>query len=497
MSLVFGFLVGYATRQFIGKSRAESAEARALTIISEAKDKSKKIELEAKEQAIGIIEGAKKEEREQRDELSRIRDRLEKRESRFDKKLTELEEHSQLLASKKEKIEQIQQQISEIKEKHLEKLQEIASMDRESARNELFNRIEAEEKAVLSERLFKLQREGSEKFADQAKDIMALAMMRYAQSQVSESTTTVVSLPSDDMKGRIIGKEGRNIKVLEQMTGVEIIVDDSPGMVLISGFSLLRRYLAKRILEELMKDGRIQPARIEETHERVKQELAKEIKNAGEAACYEVGVAGLDPRLVMLLGRLKFRTSFGQNNLIHSMEVAHISAMIAEMLGADVVLCKKGGLLHDIGKALDHDVQGGHPEIGFSIMKKFGLPEEIAYMSIGHHEDNPKTLEAIIVKVADTLSGGRPGARRDSYEQYVQRLEDLEKIATDFAGVEKAFAIQAGREIRVFVNSSEVDDWAAAKLAKDIANTISEQLSYPGEIKVTLIRENRIIEYAR
>jgi ribonuclease Y len=308
---------------------------------------------------------------------------------------------------------------------------------------------------------------------------------------------TMVELPSDDMKGRIIGKEGRNIKSLEQLTGVEIIVDDTPGSIMISGFSLLRRHLAKRALENLMGDGRIHPTRIEEAVEEAKRDLALEIKKAGEEACYQLGVTGMDPKVISILGRLKFRTSYGQNVLQHSLEVGTISGMLAEELGADVAICKKGGLFHDLGKAVDHEVQGSHPELGYRLMKKYGFPEEIAYMSIAHHEDRPKTLEGVIVRTADAISGSRPGARRDSVERYLQRLEDLEKVATSLPGITKAYAIQAGREVRVFVTPTEVDDLTMVKMAQEIARKIEAELQYPGEIKVNCIRESRVVEYAR
>ncbi|MBI5467370.1 MAG: ribonuclease Y, partial [Candidatus Kerfeldbacteria bacterium] len=304
-------------------------------------------------------------------------------------------------------------------------------------------------------------------------------------------------LPSEDMKGRIIGKEGRNIKALEALTGVELIIDETPDSIVISGFNPIRRHLAKRVLEKLMSDGRIHPGRIEDTVEHVKKEMANDMKKAGEEAAYEVGVAGLDPRLLQLLGRLKYRTSYGQNQLRHAIEVSLLAGLIAEEIGANVAVAKKGGLLHDIGKAIDHEVQGGHPQLGYEIMKKYNLPEDIAYIAIAHHEDSPKTLEGAIVKVADAISGARPGARKGTYENYVQRLDELESAAKSFAGVERAFAIQAGREIRVFVRPEEIDDYAAVKLAADIAKKIESELQYPGEIKVTVIREKRIIEYAR
>jgi ribonuclease Y len=322
-------------------------------------------------------------------------------------------------------------------------------------------------------------------------------MERIASSQSVETTTTVVTLPSDDMKGRIIGKEGRNIKTIEQLTGVEVIVDETPGPIIVSGFNPIRRHVAKKALDHLISDGRIHPGRIEEAIDKAKKDISQDIKKAGEEAAYELGVVGLDPKLIQLLGRLKFRTSYGQSVLQHSKEVAWLSKMLAQELGANVVVATKGGLLHDIGKAVDHEIQGSHPEIGYDIMKKFGLPEEVSYLSIAHHEDSPKTLEGIICKVADAISGARPGARKDTYEQYLQRLEELEAVATGFEGVEKCYAIQAGREVRVFVKPEEIDDYAATKLARNIADKIEQELKYPGEIKVNVIRETRMVEYAR
>jgi ribonuclease Y len=324
-----------------------------------------------------------------------------------------------------------------------------------------------------------------------------LAVERCASSHAAETMSTIINIPSDEMKGRIIGREGRNIKTLENTLGVEIIVDDTPGAILVSAFSPIRRQVAKLTLEKLIADGRIHPGRIEETIEESKKELALEIKKAGEDAAYKVGVAGLDPKLVQILGRLKYRTSYGQNVLQHSIEVAQLSALLAEELGANPALAKKAGLLHDIGKAVDHEIEGTHTEIGYKILKKYGLSEEIARVSIEHHEDHPESLVGAISKVADALSGGRLGARKDSYENYIQRLTELEDTAKDFEGVEKVFAIQAGREIRVFVEPDKIDDWNAKKLARDIANKIEGELKYPGEIKVNVIRETRVIEYAR
>jgi ribonuclease Y len=304
-------------------------------------------------------------------------------------------------------------------------------------------------------------------------------------------------LPSDEIKGRIIGREGRNIKVIEQLTGTEIIVDDTPNAITVSGFSSIRRHIAKRALDRLILDGRIHPTKIEDAIEEARKDLALDIKKAGEEALYEIGVAGLDPKLVQIIGRLKYRTSYGQNALQHSVEVAHLSALLAEELGADVTLAKKGGLLHDIGKAVDHEVQGTHPEIGGQLARKFGLPQEIIDPIESHHDDKPRGIISVIVKVADAISSARPGARHDTYERYIQRLEELEKITTSFEGIEKAYAIQAGREVRIFVMPDQVDDLKAHNLARDIAKKIEEELKYPGEIKVNVIREMRVTEYAR
>jgi ribonuclease Y len=352
-------------------------------------------------------------------------------------------------------------------------------------------------KDELLHRMRKLENQAADELEQKAKNILSTVIERCAAPHTSETTTTNLALPNDEMKGRIIGREGRNIKTIEQLTGVEIIIDDTPESVMISGFNPIRRHLAKRALEKLMADGRIHPSRIEEVVQQCKKDLALDIKKTGEEAAYKAGVVGLDNKLVQILGRLKYRTSYGQNQLQHALEVSHLSGLLASELGADVNVCKKGGLLHDIGKALDHEIQGSHPDIGYDLMKKFNLPEEVAYMSIAHHENEPKNIEGIVVKIADAISGSRPGARRDSFEEYVQRLTELENTAKSFDGVDKAFAIQAGREVRVMVASDEVDDFKAKKLARDIADKIEAELKYPGEIKVNVIREKRIVEYAK
>jgi len=488
---------GYQMRKIWAVKRKDTIETKVETLINEAKAKQKEILLQANDKALEIIKEAKIEEKEKQQEHVRAQKRLEKRESLFDQKLLDLENKKQELLEKAEKIEKIKAEIAKIKEEQMAKLEKVASLTKEEAKKVLLDNTEKEIKEDLVGRMKKLTAQANEDLDRKAKGMLSLAIQRCAVSHAADSTTTVIDLPSDEMKGRIIGREGRNIRTIERLTGVEIIVDDTPQAITVSGFSPIRRHVAKKALEKLVLDGRIHPVKIEEAIENAKKELANEIKEAGEGALYELGITGIDPKLVQILGRLKYRTSYGQNILQHSIEIANLSTLLAHDLGADVSIAKKGGLFHDIGKAVDHEVQGGHPEIGYDILKKFGLPEEIAYIARGHHEDNPKTLEAIIVKVADAISGARPGARKDTYEQYLQRLEELEKVATSFAGIEKAYAVQAGREIRVFVVPEEIDDLAALKTAKEIAKKIEEELKYPGEIKVTLIRETRVIEYAR
>ncbi|MBI4600060.1 ribonuclease Y [Candidatus Uhrbacteria bacterium] len=495
-ALAVGLLVGYLIRQQVGSSRANSAEQRAEKMLAEAKTKEGDIVLKAKESALKILDEAKRDEENRRKDLKEHQVRLEKRETLFDQKLLELQEKHQKLQDKAAQIEQIKTDIQIIKDDQERKLEELGGMSRDDARELLLAKVEKDAQEDIMARIKKVQELGAEDVAVYARSIIADAMSRCAMSVISENTTTSIPLPSDEMKGRIIGKEGRNIRTIESLTGVDIIIDDTPQMITLSGFSLIRRQVAKLAIEKLLKDGRIHPGRVEEYVEQAKQELAGEIKKAGEDSIFALGVTGLDPKLVQILGRLKFRTSFGQNALLHSMEVAYLASFLAAELGADVNICKKGGLLHDIGKAVDHEVQGGHPQIGYEILKKFNMPEEIAYQCIAHHEDAPRTLEGVVVKIADAISASRPGARSDSAERYLQRISELENLALSFPGVEKAYAIQAGREIRVFVSPDEVDDLRAFNTAKNIAKKIEDDLNYPGDLKVTLIREKRIIEYA-
>ncbi len=496
-ALAVGVVAGYAYRHAIASRRVSAAEQKADAMLADAKRREQEFLIKAKEKGLKIVEEAKREEAERRREVQALQQRVEKRESLFDAKLLELQGQQTRAEEQRAKLTAAQQRLVELQQEEAKKLEAVAQLSRQEAEERLLAHVEAEANDALTSRIRKLEHEGSEELDRRARVILSNTIQRVASSHSIENTTTNVAIPSDDMKGRIIGKEGRNIKAIENLTGCEIIVDETPLAITISGFSPIRRQVAKRALEDLIQDGRIHPGRVEEAVERAKKELATDIKKAGEDACYELGITGVDPKLILILGRLKYRTSYGQNVLLHSMEVANLAAIMAAELGQNVGDAKRGGLFHDIGKAVDHDIQGTHIEIGFNILKKFGMSEEVCYAPIAHHEDKPKTVVGCIVKAADAISGARPGARRDSYEDYLKRLEDLEKVATSFEGIERAYAIQAGREIRVFVRPQEVDDLTMYRLSKDIAKKIEQELKYPGEIKVTAIRETRAIEYAR
>ncbi len=494
---IIAFVGGWWLRKQRALTQVNSAELHAEKIITETKSKEKQIVLEAQDKALKIIDQAKLDAEKQRREVAEVQKRLEERENTFSQKLLELQDKQQGLYDKISEIEEAKERIKKIREEQSAALEKVANLTREEAVEKLLERAQIESKDALDSRLKKMDDESSEAIEEKARELVSGAMQRISSNFIAELTTTTVELPSDEMKGRIIGREGRNIKAIEQLTGVEIIVDDTPNAITVSGFSAIRRHVAKKALEVLMKDGRIHPTKIEDAVEQAKKELAIDIRKAGEEALYELGITGFDPKLVQIIGRMKYRTSYGQNALKHSVEVSHLCGILAEQLGANVSIAKKGGLLHDIGKAVDHEVKGSHPEIGGQIARKFGLSEEIIAPIENHHEDRPKDLITVIVKVADAISSSRPGARHDSFEQYVQRLEELEKIATSFSGIEKVYAIQAGREIRVFVDAKEINDAKAHDLARDIAKKIEAELKYPGEIKVNLLRETRVIEYAR
>jgi ribonuclease Y len=494
-----GLVIGWLVRDSKGKSDINSAEAKAEKIIRDAEAKESDVLLRAKDKAVKILEEARVEEKKALEEVRKQREELVDREKEFSAHLIELDQEKKRLETSVADIEEKQKQIEELHLTELKKLEEVAGLTEEKALERIMKLTEEKHRDAVLSRMRKLDEQSQEDIDRKAKEILAVAVQRQAASHVQETTTSHLELPSDEMKGRIIGREGRNIKAIEQLTGCELIVDETPGMLTISGFSPIRRQVAKRALQKLIEDGRIHPGRIEEAVAESKKEMALEMKKAGEDALYEMGISvgEIDPKLIQILGRMKFRTSFGQNALLHSLEVAKLSVAIGEQVGADMYVCRVGGLFHDIGKAVDHDLQGGHPELGYQILKKFGFPESIYYQSIGHHEDKPKTLEAVVIKAADAISGARPGARKDSFDLYVKRLEQLEETVKSFPGIDRVYAIQAGREVRVFVNPQEIDDLGAAKLARDIADKLEAELKYPGEIKVTLIREKRIEEFAR
>jgi len=498
VGIIAGAAAGYAWRKHQITGDINSVEAKIEKLLEDAKTKEKEILLEAKSKALEIVEQGKKGEEEFRNQIIKVEERLNRKESDLERKLTDLEKTKEELSVKRVEIDKTKDELRELKTQQADKLQKISGLTQEEAKKVLLESTERgirDELALLSHKLLNQARDEADK---KARDIVSLAIQRCASEVTSEQTTTLVSLPSDEMKGRIIGKEGRNIKAFEQMLGVEVIVDDTPDAVVISGFNSVRRHIAKLALENLIKDGRIHPAKIEESTEKAKKEVAEMMREAGEAAVYELGIANFPPKLVQLVGRLKFRTSYGQNVLKHSVEMAKLAALIAEEVGADVSTVKQGALLHDIGKALDQEMEGTHVEIGKQIAKKFNLPEKIVNAIEAHHGDVEYTsIEAAIVDAADNISGSRPGARRDTFENYVQRLEELESLAQSFEGVEKAYAIQGGREIRVFITPGKVDDWGAAKMAREMANRIEQDLKYPGEIRVMVIRETRVIEYAR
>ena len=493
-----GTVIGYFGRQFLAQKQVESAEAKVKKIFTDAKDEAAEILLKAKNSAVKTLEDAKQEEAEKSRQIIRSEQRLDKKEEALDRKTDEIEKQKTVLQNKGNQIMKIKEDVDRIKEEQIKKLEKIAEINKEEAKEIIINKAEEDNKEELIKKIEQLKEEGSDELKKKANEIIVQSIQKYSGSHTAEITTSTVSLASDEIKGRIIGREGRNIKSLESLTGVEIIIDDTPQTITISGFDPVRRQLAKLSLEKLMADGRIHPARIEEVVEEIKKSIVEKIRESGQLAISNVGIVGFNPKLVHLLGRLKFRTSYGQNVLIHSLEVAHLSASIASEVGADVTIAKKAGLLHDIGKAVDHEIQGTHIEIGRNILKKFSISEDIIKAMQSHHEDYPyESTEAIIIRVADAISASRPGARKDTLENYLKRLKELEDIANEFEEVEKSYAIQAGREIRVLVTPDKIDDLGALKLSRKIADQIENSLNYPGEIKVHVIRETRAVEYAR
>ena len=497
-----GFIIGYYVRRRIAEAAIVSAEAAAKKLVDDAeKDaeaKKKEILLEAKEEVHKLRNEQEREAKERRTDLQRLERRLVQKEENLDRKVDALEKKEESLERVEAELDKSQARINDLYAKQLAELERVSGLSSEEAKNYLLASVEDEIKHEMAIMIKEVEQQAKEDADKKAREIISLAIQRCAADHVAETTVSVVALPNDEMKGRIIGREGRNIRTLETLTGIDLIIDDTPEAVILSGFDPVRREVARIALEKLIVDGRIHPARIEEMVEKAQKEVEQKIKEAGEQATFETGVHGLHPEIIRLLGRLKYRTSYGQNVLKHSVEVAHLAGIMAAELGVDVMLAKRSGLLHDLGKAVDHEVEGPHVTIGADLAKKYRESADVINAIAAHHGDEePKTVQAVLVAAADAVSAARPGARRETLESYLKRLTRLEEIAESFEGVDKSFAIQAGREIRIMVKPDKIDDLSSVRLVRDIVKKIEDELEYPGQIKVTVIRETRAVEYAK
>jgi ribonuclease Y len=498
IALFVGIAVGYFYHRRMSEQKVKSADILAKGIIAKAEAKSKELEIQSKEESIRLRGEAEKEINRKRQELDRVEERLQRRQENLDRRFENMEKRERNLNKRQSQIDRRANEIEKLNEERLNELERISSMSRDEAKEVLLETIETEARQDMARVLRQVEADIKEEADRKARKIIALAIQRIASDQVSESTVSAVPLPSDEMKGRIIGRQGRNIRAFENATGIDVIVDDTPEAIILAGFDPVRREVARLAMSRLITDGRIHPARIEKLVQKVREEVDQVIQEEGERAAYEAGVHRLHPELIKLLGRLKYRTSYGQNQHAHAIEASRLAVIIANELGADVEVCREGALLHDIGKAVDHEVEGPHALIGADIVKRCGVnPKVINCIASHHHEAEQESIEAVIVEVADAISGARPGARRESLENYVKRIKALEEVANSFQGVDESFAIQAGREIRIIVRPEEVDDYLAIKMSKDIARRVEETLEYPGQIKVTVVRETRAVDYAK
>jgi ribonuclease Y len=502
VAIAIGLAAGYFIRKSIAEAKIISAETEASKIVEDAQRqaeaKKREAILEAKEETIKFRNEVEKEYKDRRNELQRLERRLTQKEEVLDRKTEVNEKKEESLQRKEVEIDKIKSETENLFKQQLSELERISNMTSEEARQMLLADIEKEIQHDAALMIKDIEHKAKEEADKKARDIISLAIQRCAADHVAEATVSVVALPNDEMKGRIIGREGRNIRSFETLTGIDLIIDDTPEAVIVSGFDPIRREVARLALERLISDGRIHPARIEEMVEKAQKDVEVQVREAGEQATFETGVHGLHPELVKLLGRLKFRTSYGQNVLKHSIEVCHLAGLMAAELGIDVQIAKRAGLLHDIGKSVDHEVEGPHVTIGVNLCQKYKESPEIIHAIAAHHGDEePQTIEAVLVQAADAVSAARPGARRETLESYIKRLQKLEEIANSFEGVDKSFAIQAGREIRIMVKPDKIDDLGAVRTARDITKKIENELDYPGQIKVIIIRETRVVDYAK
>jgi ribonucrease Y len=498
LALLVGLIIGYLIKRYQTKAAMDREQAEANNALVKAREEAREIKLEAENEALEVRRNAEKEVVRRRGEITREEDRLQRRREELDKRLERIEKQNDTVNKRQSLLDKRANEVEKIYSRQMEELQRISNMTPEEARTILLGEVEKEIRDDMAKIIRQIEAEAREEGDIRARKIIADAIQRVASEHVAEVTTKVVNLPTDEMKGRIIGRNGRNIQAFEQAAGVDVIVDDTPEAVTISCFDPVRREVARRALEKLVLDGRIHPAYIEKVIKKEEQEIEKIIAEAGEQAAFEAGIAGLHPEITRMMGRLKFRTSYGQNQLAHAVETAKIASIVASELGADVELAKAASFLHDIGKAMDHNVEGTHAMIGAEFVRRYGVNAKIVNaIASHHHEIEQESLEAVIVESADAISGARPGARRESLEQYIKRVRALEEIANNHKGVTQSYALQAGREIRIFVRPEEIDDLASTRLARDIANQIEETMQYPGQIKVTVIRETRAVDYAK